>query len=106
MSAPAPAAAAAGGMLNFLEADPYWDQSKVPINTFKNKSPKIAKVVSVKRIVGPEATGETCDIIMDHNGEMPYWEGQSYGVIPPPDLFLKVPINTFKNKSPKIAKVV
>jgi len=83
MSAPAPAAAAAGGMLNFLEADPYWDQSKVPINTFKNKSPKIAKVVSVKRIVGPEATGETCDIIMDHNGEMPYWEGQSYGVIPP-----------------------
>jgi len=79
MSAPA----AAGGMLDFLEADPYWDQSKVPVNTFKNKSPKIAKVVSVKRIVGPDATGETCDIIMDHGGEMPYWEGQSYGVIPP-----------------------
>jgi len=79
MSAPA----AAGGMLDFLEADPYWDQSVVPVNTFKNKAPKIAKVVSVKRIVGPDATGETCDIIMDHGGEMPYWEGQSYGVIPP-----------------------
>merc|ERR1712146_433812 len=29
------------------------------------------------------ATGETCDIVMDHQGKMPYWEGQSYGVIPP-----------------------
>ena len=68
---------------NFLEADPYWDQSTIPVNTFKNKAPHTAKVVSVKRIVGPEATGETCHIIMDHKGEMPYWEGQSYGVIPP-----------------------
>jgi len=24
---------------DFLEADPYWDQSTVPVNTFKNKSP-------------------------------------------------------------------
>ena len=30
-----------------------------------------------------QATGETCHIIMDHEGKMPYWEGQSYGVIPP-----------------------
>merc|ERR1719252_518874 len=78
MSAPA-----ASGKQDFLEADPYWDQSTVPVNTFKNKAPKIAKVVSVKRIVGPDATGETCDIVMDHGGEMPYWEGQSYGVIAP-----------------------
>jgi len=68
---------------DFLEAEPYWDQSSVPVNTYKNKAPFIAKVVSVKRIVGPEATGETCDIVMDHQGKMPYWEGQSYGVIPP-----------------------
>ena len=68
---------------SFLEADPYWDQSTVPINTYKNKSPFIAKVVSTKRIVGPTATGETCHIIMNHEGKMPYWEGQSYGVIPP-----------------------
>jgi len=76
-------AAPAGKKQDFLEAEPYWDQSTVPVNTYKNKSPFIAKVVSTKRIVGPEATGETCDIVMDHQGKMPYWEGQSYGVIPP-----------------------
>ena len=68
---------------NFLEAKPYYDQSGVPVNTFKNKSPHTGKIVSVKRIVGAAATGETCDIIIDHAGKMPYWEGQSYGVIPP-----------------------
>ena len=72
-----------GKKQNFLEASPYWDQSTVPINTYKNKSPFTSKVVSVKRIVGPQATGETCHIIMNHEGKMPYWEGQSYGVIPP-----------------------
>eukprot|EP00588_Corethron_pennatum_P010449 CAMPEP_0194267812 /NCGR_PEP_ID=MMETSP0169-20130528/2245_1 /TAXON_ID=218684 /ORGANISM="Corethron pennatum, Strain L29A3" /LENGTH=604 /DNA_ID=CAMNT_0039008795 /DNA_START=45 /DNA_END=1859 /DNA_ORIENTATION=- len=68
---------------NFLEADPYWDQSTVPMNTAKAKSPHVSKVISTKRIVGPKATGETCHIIMDHNGELPYWEGQSFGVIAP-----------------------
>merc|ERR1711871_1386652 len=82
-SAFAAASATASGKQDFLEADPYWDQSTVPVNTYKNKSPFIAQVVSVKRIVGPEATGETCHIIMNHEGKMPYWEGQSYGVIPP-----------------------
>ena len=67
----------------FLEADPYWDQSNVPVNVYKNKSPFTGKVVSTKRIVGPKATGETCHIIIDHRGEFPYWEGQSWGVIPP-----------------------
>lgn len=43
------------------------------------------KIISVKRIVGAQATGETCDIVIDHFGKMPYWEGQSYGVIPPGD---------------------
>ena len=68
---------------NFLEADPYWDQSTIPINTFKNKAPFTSKVISTKRIVGAQATGETCHIILDHQGKMPYWEGQSAGVIPP-----------------------
>merc|ERR1711988_1242024 len=68
---------------DFLEAEPYWDQSSVPVNTYKNKSPFIAKVVSTKRIVGPKATGETCDVVTNHGGDMPYIEGQSYGVIPP-----------------------
>jgi len=68
---------------DFLEAEPYWDQSTVPVNTYKNKSPFTGKIISTKRIVGAQATGETCHIIMDHEGKMPYWEGQSYGVIPP-----------------------
>merc|ERR1719440_1536442 len=33
--------------------------------------------------MSPSASGETCHIIMDHEGKMPYWEGQSYGVVPP-----------------------
>merc|ERR1712176_40090 len=68
---------------DFLEAEPYWDQSTVPSNTYKNKTPYAGKVVSTKRIVGPQATGETCHIVIDHKGEFPYWEGQSWGVIPP-----------------------
>jgi ferredoxin--NADP+ reductase len=68
---------------DFLEAEPYWDQSTIPINTYKNKEPFPAKVVSVERIVGPEAIGETCHIVLQHDGKMPYWEGQSYGVVPP-----------------------
>jgi len=68
---------------DFLEAEPYWDQSAVPVNTYKNKAPFTGKVVSTKRIVGPKATGETCHIIIDHKGDFPYWEGQSWGVIPP-----------------------
>ena len=43
----------------------------------------MGKIVSVKRIVGPEATGETCDVVIDTAGGIPYWEGQSFGVIPP-----------------------
>lgn len=71
------------GKLDFLEADPYYDMSSMPLNTFKGKDPFIGKVVSTKRIVGPQATGETCDVVISHGGKMPYWEGQSYGVIPP-----------------------
>jgi len=68
---------------NFLEAEPYYDQSTVPVNVYKNKAPFTGKVVSTKRIVGPKATGETCHIVIDHKGDFPYWEGQSWGVIPP-----------------------
>lgn len=71
------------GKQNFLEASPYYDQSAVPVNTYKNKAPFTGKVVSTKRIVGPKATGETCHIVIDHKGKFPYWEGQSWGVIPP-----------------------
>jgi ferredoxin--NADP+ reductase len=33
--------------------------------------------------VGPKAPGETCHIVIEHGGDVPYWEGQSYGIIPP-----------------------
>jgi len=68
---------------DFLEAEPFYDQSTVPVNVYKNKAPFTGKVVSTKRIVGPQATGETCHIIIDHDGDFPYWEGQSWGVMPP-----------------------
>ena len=55
---------------DFLEAEPYYDQSTIPVNTYKNKSPFTGKVVSTKRIVGAAATGETCHIIMDHEGAL------------------------------------
>merc|ERR1711998_297093 len=71
------------GDLDFLEAKPYWDQSKVEVNIAKQKNPLIGKIVSCARMVGPNAPGETCNIVIDHQGKLPYWEGQSYGVLPP-----------------------
>lgn len=55
----------------------------LPMNTYNPKKPFSAKVRSVERIVGPKATGETCHIIIDTDGKIPFVEGQSYGVIPP-----------------------
>ena len=54
-----------------------------PLNTYKPKEPYTATILSVERIVGPKAPGETCHIVIDHGGNVPYWEGQSFGVIPP-----------------------
>jgi len=82
VEAPAPEPVVEETKQDFLEAEPYYDQSSVPVNVYKNKTPFTGKVVSTKRIVGPKATGETCHIIIDHNGDFPYWEGQSWGVIP------------------------
>ena len=66
---------------NFLEAKPYYDQSGVPVNTFKNKSPHTGKIVSVKRIV---ARRRRADMRHHHRPRQDaVLEGQSYGVIPP-----------------------
>eukprot|EP00193_Tetraselmis_chui_P022736 CAMPEP_0177770320 /NCGR_PEP_ID=MMETSP0491_2-20121128/10855_1 /TAXON_ID=63592 /ORGANISM="Tetraselmis chuii, Strain PLY429" /LENGTH=352 /DNA_ID=CAMNT_0019287513 /DNA_START=69 /DNA_END=1127 /DNA_ORIENTATION=+ len=59
------------------------EKGELPMNTFSPKKPFKATVKSVKVITGPGATGETCDVVIDTRGEIPYWEGQSYGVIPP-----------------------
>ena len=55
----------------------------MPLNTFSPKKSFTGKVVSVEKIVGPKATGETYNVVIETNGDIPYWEGQSYGVIPP-----------------------
>merc|ERR1719409_1366136 len=47
------------------------------------KKPLMVKVKSCERIVDPKATGETCHIVLDTEGKAPFWEGQSYGVVPP-----------------------
>ncbi len=59
------------------------EKGEMPLNTYGNKAPFKARVKSVERIVGPKATGETCHIIIETDGKIPFWEGQSYGVIPP-----------------------
>ncbi|GAB2280887.1 hypothetical protein Dimus_015509 [Dionaea muscipula] len=59
------------------------DAKEPPMHLYKNKEPYIATIVSIERLVGPKATGETCHVVIDHGGNVPYWEGQSYGVIPP-----------------------
>lgn len=62
-----------------------------PLHLYKAKEPYTATIVKVERLVGPAAPGETCHIVIDHGGNVPYWEGQSYGIIPPvPSSNLKI----------------
>lgn len=65
------------------EAPNALEDLELPLNTFSPKKPFKAKIKSVERIVGPKATGETCHIVIETEGQIPFWEGQSYGVIPP-----------------------
>ena len=59
------------------------EPKEVPLNTWTSKKPLIVKVKSCERIVGPKATGETCHIVLETDNKAPFWEGQSYGVVPP-----------------------
>ncbi|KAI6703349.1 hypothetical protein NL676_012485 [Syzygium grande] len=59
------------------------DAKEPPLNTFKPKGPYTATILSVERLVGPKSPGEVCHVVIDHGSNVPYWEGQSYGVIPP-----------------------
>ena len=47
----------------------YWDQTNVEVNIAKQKNPLIGKIVSVQRMVGPKAPGDTCNIVIDHRGQ-------------------------------------
>ncbi|KAI4994098.1 hypothetical protein ZWY2020_014033, partial [Hordeum vulgare] len=44
--------------------------------------PYMATIILVKRVVGPKTPRETCHVIIYHGGNVPYWAGQSYGIIP------------------------
>lgn len=68
-----------------------------PLNLYKPKETYIATIVSVERLVGPKAPGETCHIVIDHGGNVPYWEGQSYGVIPPVSILPLFPVNIMEH---------
>lgn len=56
------------GVLIVVTHHRYWDQSKVEVNIAKQKNPLIGKIVSCARMVGPNAPGETCNIVIDHEG--------------------------------------
>eukprot|EP00178_Gracilaria_changii_P019046 TRINITY_DN55472_c0_g1_i1.p1 TRINITY_DN55472_c0_g1~~TRINITY_DN55472_c0_g1_i1.p1 ORF type:complete len:341 (-),score=63.33 TRINITY_DN55472_c0_g1_i1:3203-4225(-) len=59
------------------------DKKKVPINLFRPNNPYVATVLYNERIVGDDAPGETKHMIFNTDGNVPYLEGQSIGVIPP-----------------------
>lgn len=79
--------------------------SEPPLNLHKPKEPYTATIVSVERLVGPKAPGETCHIVINHDGNVPYWEGQSYGVIPPVSHLLMIPFYAFTVFSIRILNV-
>lgn len=45
------------------------------LNMFKNKESFTGKVRFVERIVGSNAIGEMCYIIIEYGGKMLFWEG-------------------------------
>ncbi|XP_022845410.1 ferredoxin--NADP reductase, embryo isozyme, chloroplastic-like [Olea europaea var. sylvestris] len=59
------------------------DAKEPPLHLYKSNEPYTATIVSVETIVGPTAPTEACHIVIDHGGNLPHWEGQSYGIIPP-----------------------
>jgi len=75
--------AAATTTLTRKEVPLKLEEGEMPLNTYSNKAPFKGVIKSVERIVGANATGETCNIVIKTEGKIPFWEGQSYGVIPP-----------------------
>lgn len=58
---------------------------EIPWNLFSPKAPYEGSCVSKETITSktPLVNWETCHVIMDHGGKVPYIEGQSIGVIAP-----------------------
>jgi len=59
------------------------DKSKVPLNLYRPNKPFEATVLYNNKIVGEGAPGDTRHVIFQHDGNVPYLEGQSIGVIAP-----------------------
>uniref|UniRef100_A0A0C9RID4 Ferredoxin--NADP reductase, chloroplastic n=1 Tax=Wollemia nobilis TaxID=56998 RepID=A0A0C9RID4_9CONI len=58
------------------------NEEGVVVNKFKPKSPYIGRVLLNTKITGDDAPGETWHMVFSTEGEMPYREGQSVGIIP------------------------
>lgn len=58
------------------------EKGKPPNNLFKPKDPFTGKVVLKETLTGPDA-GEVCHIVFEHEGKVPYLEGQSIGIVAP-----------------------
>jgi ferredoxin--NADP+ reductase len=57
-------------------------EKKIPVNLFKPNAPLVGTCIYNKKIVGDDAPGDTCHVIIHHDGKLPYLEGQSVGIIP------------------------
>ncbi|KAL5567325.1 hypothetical protein UlMin_030489 [Ulmus minor] len=56
-----------------------------PTNLYTDAAPHTVTVLKVEKITGSNALGETYHVVFDHRGFLPHWEGQVFGVMPPPD---------------------
>lgn len=54
----------------------------VVVNKFKPKNPYIGRTLLNTKITGDDAPGETWHMVFSTEGEIPYREGQSIGIIP------------------------
>ncbi|KAJ0041404.1 hypothetical protein Pint_28451 [Pistacia integerrima] len=57
------------------------DEEGVVVNKFKPKNPYIGRCLLNTKITGDDAPGETWHMVFSTEGEVPYREGQSIGVI-------------------------
>ena len=64
------------------QAAPKATEKDIPINLFKPNAPCEGTCLYNKKIVGDDAPGDTCHVIINHDGKLPYLEGQSVGIIP------------------------
>ncbi|EFJ13287.1 hypothetical protein SELMODRAFT_122698 [Selaginella moellendorffii] len=54
--------------------------NKPPFHLYTSQLPYTATVSSIQRLT---RDGQVSHIVIDHGGNVPFWEGQSYGILPP-----------------------